>query len=362
MLRASFGILLTLTLAAGCRQYDPLSQSGGAGRATATPADIETRDPNAVVATIDGESLTEADLAEDLKPELISARNQYLEQMHGMREQGLDRLIDKRLIQRKAKAAGLTEEKYVEQEVFAKIGDPTDEEARALYDRVAASGRPLPPFEEVVNEVKAAAKEQKTMTALESFQQQLRAEAKIEKMLPPLLLPKVELGEVTGPIKGDPKAAVTIVEFSDYECGFCKRADPTVQEVLKAYPGKVRVVMQHFPLPSHPGAQKAAEAALCANEQGKHWEMHDKLFENNESLAPDDLKRYASELGLDAAKFTACLDGGTMEKALKDSVEMGRGAGVGSTPMFFVNGRPLSGAQPFDAFKALIELELGNKG
>src|SRR5690606_14570992 len=109
--------------------------------------------------------------------------------------------------------------------------------------------------------------------------------------------------EAVGPSRGPADAPVTIVEFSDFECPFCGRANPTIEQVEKAYPDQVRVVFRDFPLPMHPHARKAAEAGHCANEQGKFWELHDKMFANQRALGVDDLKGYAKEAGMDAAKF-----------------------------------------------------------
>src|SRR5262249_23219909 len=145
------------------------------------------------------------------------------------------------------------------------------------------AGRQLPPFEQVKDQIVDFLKNQKKEAALKSYTEGLRKEAKVEKLLPPLLLPKIEV-EAVGPTRGEQNAPITIVEFSDYECPFCSRAEPTVKDVMDLYKGKIRLVYREFPLPMHPHAQKASEAALCANDQGKFWEMHEKLFANQRSL------------------------------------------------------------------------------
>src|SRR6185295_8431898 len=129
-------------------------------------------------------------------------------------------------------------------------------------------------------------------------------------------------------------------------------------EVMQTYAGKVRLVFRHFPLEFHAQAPKAAEAAACANEQGKFWEYHDVLFKNQQKLQPEDLKAHASGMGLDATKFAECLDSGRMAAQVKTDTEAGRKAGVNGTPAFFINGNVLSGAQPLDAFKQVIDAEL----
>jgi protein-disulfide isomerase len=161
------------------------------------------------------------------------------------------------------------------------------------------------------------------------------------------------------PTKGAPGATVEIVEYSDFECPFCSRANATVQKVLADYQGKVRLVFRDFPLPFHQNAQVAAEAGQCAHEQGKFWEMHDKMFANQRALTAEALKQYATELSLDTTKFNACLDGQRFKDSVMSDHQGGSQMGVSGTPAFFINGRFLSGAQPYEAFTAIINEELG---
>jgi protein-disulfide isomerase len=163
------------------------------------------------------------------------------------------------------------------------------------------------------------------------------------------------------PGKGPATAPVQIVEFSDFQCPFCSRVVDTVKKIEDVYGDKVRVVFKQFPLPMHNQAAKAAEAAECAREQGKFWEMHDKLFANQRALAPENLKQYAADLTLDKDKFAACLDQSKMKDGIAKDMAAGSAAGVTGTPAFFVNGRFVSGAVPFENFKQLIDEELGFK-
>lgn len=169
------------------------------------------------------------------------------------------------------------------------------------------------------------------------------------------------------PFLGPADAAVTIVEFSDYQCPFCKRfRDQTLDQILETYEGKVRYVYRDFPLSSiHPSAQKAAEAAECANEQGQFWPMHDRLFAQQPTWAntpdPGELfKRYATELDLDITRFNKCLDTGKYAGEVLADFDDGVGYGVTGTPTFFINGVSLAGAQPFSSFQTIIEAELAD--
>jgi protein-disulfide isomerase len=253
----------------------------------------------------------------------------------------------------------------VQREVTSKVPEPAQAELQQVYDQskaaAAGSGRPIPPFDQVKGEIVEWMKGKKSAEARKKFVDKLRAEAKVETLLPPLLLPKVEVA-ADGPSKGSASAPVTIVEFSDFECPFCGRAEETVKRVMKEYDGKVRLVYRDYPLPFHGKAQKASEAALCAGDQGKYWDMHAKLFANNHSLDVPQLKQHAKELGLEQGKFDQCLDKGDKGQKVKDSKKAGDEVGVTGTPAFFINGRPLSGAVPFEKFKELIDYELQNPG
>ncbi|NBD13509.1 MULTISPECIES: thioredoxin domain-containing protein [Corallococcus] len=171
---------------------------------------------------------------------------------------------------------------------------------------------------------------------------------------------KVELG--SAPVRGAKNAPVTIVAWSDFECPFCGRAVPTIEQVEKEYKGKVKFAFKHQPLPFHQHAKIAAQASMAANEQGKFWEMHDKLFANQRALDRASLEKYAQELKLDMAKFKAALDSDKFDKQIEADMADGAAKGANGTPTFFINGRTLVGAQPFDAFKKVIDEELKKAG
>jgi protein-disulfide isomerase len=179
--------------------------------------------------------------------------------------------------------------------------------------------------------------------------------------LEPPELPRIEV-EAKGPARGPAGAPVTIVEFSDFQCPYCGREVPVIDRLMKEYDGKVRLVFRHFPLDFHPFAEKAAEAAVCAAEQGKFWELHDKMFSNQQKLAVDDLKGYAKSVGVDAAKFDKCLDSGEKKPQIDADQKAGTEAGVNGTPAFFINGIFINGAQPYEQIKQTVDRELKKKG
>ncbi len=164
-------------------------------------------------------------------------------------------------------------------------------------------------------------------------------------------------------VKGDANAPVTIVEWSDYECPFCARFySDTLSQIDEKYikTGKVKLIYRDFPLSFHTQAQKSAEAAECAGEQGKYFDMHDKLFENGVTGGVASFKAYAKEIGLDTVKFNTCLDSGSMASEVQKDFLDGQKAGIQGTPGFVVNGVAVSGAQPFSVFEQIIEAELSS--
>jgi protein-disulfide isomerase len=153
-----------------------------------------------------------------------------------------------------------------------------------------------------------------------------------------------------------------MIVFSDFQCPFCKRVEPSLTQIEKEYPNKIRVVWKNMPLDMHQNAKPAAAAALAAGEQGKFWEMHDKMFGNQQKLEVDALKGYAKELGLEAGKFDKCLDSGEKKGLVEQDQKAGEQAGVNGTPAFFVNGVFINGAVPYEQLKAAVDRELGKKG
>lgn len=157
-------------------------------------------------------------------------------------------------------------------------------------------------------------------------------------------------------VRGDFNAPITLVEFSDFECPFCERHYPTINQILSNYKGKVRLVYKHFPLSFHPNAQKAAESSECAGDQGKFWEYHDKLFTNQPTgYSLDKFKQWAVELKLNAKKFNDCLDSGKYASKVQADSQEGAQKGVNGTPATFVNGQLVSGAVPYEQFKQIID-------
>ena len=165
--------------------------------------------------------------------------------------------------------------------------------------------------------------------------------------------------DTTGlPFRGTADAPVTIVAFSDFQCPYCSRGATTIDQLMAAYPGQIKFVFMHFPLGFHENAQKAAEAFECAADQGKAYEMHDKMFANQAALTVSNLKGYAVDIGLDATTFNTCLDSGGKAQKVSAQTALGTQNGVEGTPTFIINGKVLVGAQPIETSKAAVDAAL----
>jgi protein-disulfide isomerase len=325
------------------------------------PSQPDTRlDPTTPVAKVKGQVITAGQLEETIKKDRRQLDQQYQEQLYQLRKNALDGMIREKLLEEKAKAAGITVDEFVSREVVQKVPPPTEEEMKSLYERAKASGQELPPYDQIKPNIERFIMQQKGPAALQAYYDGLKKDANVEVLLPPYLPPKVEVAAV-GPSKGPATAPITIVEFSDFQCPFCARVEPTVAQLLSKFPDKIRLVYRDYPLPNHGDAPKAAEAAHCAGDQGKYWEMHGRLFSNQDKLKVPDLKAQARELGLDGAKFDQCLDSGEKARLVEESRKAGDEAGVSGTPAFFINGRLLAGAQPLSAFEEIVNAELQPK-
>ena len=163
------------------------------------------------------------------------------------------------------------------------------------------------------------------------------------------------------PVRGDPEAKIAVVEFSDFQCPFCGRAVSTLDEIEKAYGNKVRIVFKHLPLGMHPKAPAAHAAAEAAHRQGKFWQMHDKIFANQQQMSPEKYREYAKEIGLDLARFDRDVADAALKQRIDADAAEARTLGVTGTPAFFVNGRYLAGAVPFEQIKSMLDEDLGKK-
>jgi protein-disulfide isomerase len=308
------------------------------------------------VAKIGKQSISPKELDKEVAGDLLKLDREYRQQIYQAKKAKLDELVQKRVLADKMKAAGVTtEEQLIQKEILPSLAAPTDADLQKFYDDyVRQTGAQLPPLEQIKDQVAMAVQRQKMQQAWGAYLDKAKAEAGVEVFLPAY---RVAV-KADGPSRGPAGAPITIVEFSDFQCPYCIRAEETVKQVLAAYPDKVRLVYRDFPLPMHPLAPKAAQASQCALDQGKYWELHGKLFEAGGKLEVPALKQYARDVGLDGDKFDKCLDSDQKKAVVDASQKAGEAVGVNGTPAFFINGRFLNGAVPLDEFKKIIDEEL----
>lgn len=301
------------------------------------------------LATVASKPITKSQVEERVKAKLAEIERARYETLR----EGVDELVQEALFAEEAKARKIPVEQLEKQEIADKVTAPTDAEIKEIYEanKEQLDGKPLDAVKDQIVEYLGQMRAEERR---QTFVRELKAKYPTTIALRP---PVVEVGTGGRPAQGPASAPVTIIAFSDYECPYCKRAEVTVQEVLKAYKDKVRFYYRDYPLPFHANARAASVAARCADAQGKFWDYHNKVMAS-EDLSGEKLKALADEVGLDRAKFDECLASDTYTAAIDKDVEDGAKAGVNGTPSFFINGRMLDGAQPFDRFKEIIDEEI----
>jgi predicted DsbA family dithiol-disulfide isomerase len=314
---------------------------------TLSSAAQQTKNNNDAVAQIGGKKLTTADFENKEAGDLLQARYK----MYESERKVLDKYIDDELLKQQADKAGMTVDQLLEKQVYKGIKDPTDDQMEVFYEGLKSQDQP---FSEVRGQILDHIREVRRVKARDAYMKSLRDTSHIEVLLAP---PVADVDAQGGQVRGPKDAAVTLVEFADYECPYCSKVDPVLQAAEKEYGGRLKVVFKDFPLPMQKDAEKAAEGARCAGEQGKFWEFHDLLFSSHQVDLPS-LKNHAAELKLDQAKFDACLDSGAEAAAVKKDQLEGMRLGLTGTPSFFANGHFFSGAADSAMLHEIIGIEM----
>src|SRR6266581_4950742 len=318
-----------------------------AGSVAQTPGQAKHKEPLAVVG---GQTIYDDDLLPFIQAQVFQLRLQE----YDIRSKALENLVNQKLLEAEAKKKGVPAEKVLEQEVDAKVAEPTEAELKALY--IVQKQQLGKPFDEIKPQLQQLLKKSKIQEAREDYYKRLREQAGVSIFLQK---PKVQVAYDPARLRGDPKAPVVIVEFSDFQCPYCQAVAPTLKKLLLKYEGRVSLAYRDLPLRDiHPQAQLAAEASRCAVEQGKFWEYHDLLFENPNKLNREGLLEQARSLKLDEKQFDSCLTSGKYKAQVEQDRQLGMRAGLTGTPGFFINGSMLSGNLPQEAFEKTIEAEL----
>jgi protein-disulfide isomerase len=302
------------------------------------------------IAEIAGKPIYEQDIASQTQGRLIQLQHQEYE----IKKQALDSYVEDELLANEAKAQGLTTEALLKREVDSKIPQPTDDAVRAYF--VAQPNLQGRPFDAIKEQLRHALRQALIGRARNDYIASLRSKADVQVFLEP---PRFKVSYEAERLRGDPHAPVTIVEFSDFQCPFCRAAEATVRQILTKYPGKVSLAYRDFPLRGiHQYAQKAAEAARCAQAQGKFWQYHDLLMKDPPELDVKSLEADARTLNLNEKQFDSCLSSDENAPEVQKDLDAGERLGVTGTPGFFINGEFLSGAQPESVFDKLIQDDL----
>jgi protein-disulfide isomerase len=305
------------------------------------------------LAVVNGVAIT----TDEVEKPLAGQLSKLEEQIYTLKRQKIDALINEKLLADEAKKRGLSVPALLDAEVTSRVGLVTEQEIENFYQ--LNKGQIQGDAAEAKEKIRPYLQNQKLSQRRQEFLDALRSQAKVVVNLKPPPVLRVDVSIDGAPFKGPAKAPVAIVEFTDFHCPFCKQVLPTLTQLVARYGDQVKLVFKDFPIDQlHPGASKAHEAARCANEQGKFWPFHDKLFANATKTSPEELKTYAGEVGLDVAAFEKCYTSGNYTVAVQKDIDEGRNIGVNGTPGFFINGRLLSGAQPLDAFARVIDDEI----
>jgi protein-disulfide isomerase len=316
----------------------------------ATPASAADGPAGEVAARVGDQVITVAELERLAGAEM----QRLLNERYALLSRTLDEAITRRLLELAARAEGITADELLEREVGRKLAPVTEADVDAFYaanqDQIGESR------DRAAGEIRQFLADRDREEATRRFVARLGERYPVSRRLDP---PRVAVAAEGFATRGPADAPVTIVEFSDFECPYCRRMVEPLRQLQARHPRELRLVYRHFPLQqAHPNAQLAAEASECARDQGRFWEAHDALFASRERLQPAAVRQLGRDLRLDARRFEQCLDSGRHARRVLDDLAAGEAAGVSGTPAFFINGRFVNGAVSVDALAAIVADEL----
>ena len=316
---------------------------------TAPPA--SEADGARVLAVVNDKNITMGDIEKSLRPLIFNVQ----EQVYALRKQDLELKINDTLLSQEAQKKAVTTRALLDTEVSAKVPRVTEAEAQTFFDQ--NKDRISGDFAQTKAQIIQYLQDRKENEATAAYAAQLRRAAKVETNLTAPESPSFEIATDDQPVKGTANASVTIVAFTDFECPSCAKQHPVLERIMTEFGDRVKLVVRDFPLTQHPNARKAAEAAEAAREQGKYWEYAGVLFRNQSALGIDKLRQYATEVGLDRARFDASLDSGKFAEKVQRDVIDGHKLGVNGTPTIYINGKRVSDYS-YENVKAVIEAAL----
>jgi protein-disulfide isomerase len=306
------------------------------------------QDDAGVVAEIGGRKITVEQLEHKQAGKLLQAKYKY----YLTEREALDQYIDDQLLEMQAKKEGVTLDELFKRHVAVNVPEPTEDQLRFYYEGVQTDE----PYETARPNIIATVSQLRTKKVHDAYIAELRGQYGV---VVELAQPSAHVEVGAAPRLGSDKAPVQIIEFADYECPYCQKVNEDLGRLRDQFPGQVSVVYKDFPLPMHPLAARAAEAAHCAGEQGKFWEYHDALF-RDKRLQMSDLKNEAATLKLDPTRFDKCLESGEQTASVKKDSQEAQRLGLQGTPSFFINGHFMSGAIGFMKLRETVMQELGS--
>jgi predicted DsbA family dithiol-disulfide isomerase len=318
---------------------------------SAAPAGASSKDDDPVLVEVNGVKLTLSDLEPKSSTALFQARTTYYETERKVIEDA----VDQYLLDQQARKEGVTVPQLYEKHVNTTIApDPSEEALQVYFEGLDTTE----PYVAVRGKIVDALRQRRIAKAKLAYLKSLRNQGPIVILLEP---PRAPISMKDVPVRGEPGARVSVVEFADYECPYCQQIQPVLASIETEFKGKITLAYKDFPLPMHPSAPKAAEAAHCAGAQGKYWEYHDTLYAKKQ-LDVASLKTYAGDLKLDTAAFATCLDKGQMAGQVSEQASEAQSLALQGTPTFLVNGRMVNGALSYEKLRAVILEELSASG
>jgi len=341
-----FTLVVSVSLFCGC---NGIGKKSGSNKQTAT-------------ATINDTIVTESEIRDEAAAELESIELRKLRDTAGYAlaeheaiTEAMNRLLKEKMLAMEAEEQGISKEQLIAREIRQKITDPTEEEIDNVYEMNRE--RVNRPKEDVEDQIIRFLRERSESEIRDAYMRRLEQKYKIVRNLEPL---RFDVKTTGRPTKGPDDAPVKLVLFSDFQCPYCRDFGVTLSEIVSDYNDKVQLVFRQLPLTNiHPNAQFAAEASLCALEQGHFWEMHDILFENQRELTEENILKKMQLLDdFDLRKYRECFASGRHKPEILEDIRAAAAAGADSTPSLFINGIYLSGGQPYRSVAAIINKEL----
>jgi protein-disulfide isomerase len=310
-------------------------------------------DSSAVVAEVNGHQVTRADLDKRASGELLQAKYKY----YTAERQAVDKLVREELLNDAAKKEGVSVEELLKRHI-GQVKEPSDDQVEVFYEGMESDK----PFSEMRGDIRQHIVDLRRQKAANAYLETLRKNGDVKIELEPPTATAV-LSTPGAPTLGPADAPVKIIEYADYQCPYCKQMQPLIKRLREEFPNKTQLIYEDFPLPMHANAQKAAEGAHCAGDQGKYWEFHDAIFDHTGSLDVTNLKGMAKTVKLDQASFDQCLDSGKHGADVAKGQIQGKVLGITGTPTFFINGHMVTGAAKYEVLRDIVAQESsGNPG